>query len=357
MNIEINKIKIGIRHRKNLQNLDSLVNSIEKIGLLHPVVITEDDQLIAGQRRIEAFKRLGRTTIPCHVVSLTDILQGEYDENVVRADFTPVEAVEIRRALEPVERERAKERQIELGRTHGTPPGKLPEGGRVRDKVARAVGMGERTLKKAEEVVDSKDEALIQAMDEGDMSVDKAHRELKKIQLKKKQKARPIPDGEFNVIYADPPWEYDFSRSPSRNIENQYPTMKVEDICNIAVPASKDAVLFLWATSPKLREALKVMQSWNFEYKTSMVWIKDKIGMGYYVRGQHELLLIGTKGTPALPEEAKRPSSVIRAPREDHSKKPGAVYEIIEAMYPNQKYIELFGRGPARTDWMMWGNE
>ena len=98
---------------------------------------------------------------------------------------------------------------------------------------------------------------------------------------------------EYSVIYADPPWRYSFSKSHTRDIENQYPTLTVEEIAALSIPAAKEAVLYLWATAPKLREALHVMDAWGFEYKTHSIWDKEILGMGYWFRGQHELLLVG----------------------------------------------------------------
>lgn len=166
----------------------------------------------------------------------------------------------------------------------------------------------------------------------------------------------PLPEGIFNVIYADPPWEYQFSPTYSRSIEAHYPSMKLKDICELRVPSADDSILFLWATSPKLEEAMQVLESWGFEYRTSMVWVKDKIGMGHYVRGQHELLLIGRKGSMPTPDPSTRPSSVIVAPRLEHSQKPTAVYDLIEKMYPTSTYLELFSRG-ERVGWTMWGHK
>jgi len=162
----------------------------------------------------------------------------------------------------------------------------------------------------------------------------------------------------YNVIYADPPWRYDYSLSKSREIENQYPTMEVEDICNLPINeiAQNDAVLFLWATSPKLTEAMKVISSWGFNYRTNAVWVKNKIGMGYYFRQQHELLLVATRGDIPAPSPDTRVSSVIEAPRTEHSKKPGEVYEIISAMYAGLPKIELFCRDP-QEGWDAWGNQ
>lgn len=164
------------------------------------------------------------------------------------------------------------------------------------------------------------------------------------------------PSGEYSVIYADPPWRYEFSKSDSREIENQYPTMSEEELCKLPIPATKNCTLFMWATSPKLDVAMRVMEAWGFKYKTCAVWDKQKIGMGYYFRQQHELLLVGTIGSPPVPEPSDRVSSVISAPREAHSKKPERLYELIESMYPGGSKIELFCRKP-REGWASWGNQ
>ena len=166
----------------------------------------------------------------------------------------------------------------------------------------------------------------------------------------------PLPKGVFDLILADPPWRYEFAESNTREVENHYPTMTLDDICAIDPPAADDSVLYLWATSPKLTEALQVIEAWGFEYKTSMVWVKDKIGMGYHARARHELILIATRGTPGVPEPANRPDSVIEAPRTEHSAKPDRLQELIETAYPDRSYLEMFARRP-RDGWAVWGNE
>jgi len=160
--------------------------------------------------------------------------------------------------------------------------------------------------------------------------------------------------GEFDVIYADPPWHYNFLTSYSP--EAHYPTLETDDICALKIPSSKDAILFLWATNPCLEDALKVMEFWGFEYKTNFVWVKNRSGTGHYILGQHELLLIGIKGKIGTPLAKNRPSSVINASKTKHSAKPEVVYEVIERMYPNAQYLELFARN-KREGWTAWGNE
>jgi len=162
--------------------------------------------------------------------------------------------------------------------------------------------------------------------------------------------------GPFPVIYADPPWRYEHIETTSRQIENHYPTMTLDEIKKLDVPASDDSVLFLWVTSPKLVEGIDVMEAWGFEYRTCMVWVKDRIGMGYYARQQHELLLIGKRGSLPVPDPEDRPSSVVTATRSEHSAKPDEVYDLIERMYPLRERCELFQRRP-RDGWSGWGNQ
>lgn len=172
-----------------------------------------------------------------------------------------------------------------------------------------------------------------------------------------------MPEGIFDVIYADPPWRYDFDVD-SRATEDHYPTLTVKKICklrdkhNVHIQDKFDvnAILFLWATAPKLNEAFEVIRDWGFIYKTNMVWVKDKIGLGWYCRNQHELLLIAEKGDMPLPEANVRSASVLNYPRTTHSTKPPELYHLIETWYPGRRYLEVFGINNARPNWSVFGN-
>lgn len=167
-----------------------------------------------------------------------------------------------------------------------------------------------------------------------------------------------LPTQRYPVIYADPPWRYEFAESESRAIENQYPTMSLEEIRELGIAgiATDDAILFMWATSPKLAEAMSVIESWGFTYRSSAVWVKPQLGMGYYFRQQHELLLVATRGDMPAPAPADRPRSVVTANRSEHSEKPAEFAAAIECMYPTLPKIELFCRTP-REGWTVWGNQ
>ena len=162
--------------------------------------------------------------------------------------------------------------------------------------------------------------------------------------------------GPFDLVLADPPWRYDFHKDENRRIENHYSTATVPEICGHQPDTKADSILMLWATAPKLLEALEVMKAWGFTYRTHAVWDKMKIGMGFWFRGQHELLLVGTKGNPGCTPECENVSSVFQENRAGHSEKPQCVYQWIERAFPEAVKLEMYAR-EVRPGWGAWGNE
>lgn len=165
----------------------------------------------------------------------------------------------------------------------------------------------------------------------------------------------------YGVILADPEWRFEpWSRETGmdRAPENHYPTSPLETIKArpVARLAAEDCALFLWATAPMLPEALEVMAAWGFAYKTQLVWIKDALGIGYWFRSAHELLLVGTRGNVPAPAMGTQWASVLEAPRGAHSAKPPRVHALIEDYFPTLPKIELNARA-ARPGWDAWGAE
>ena len=136
--------------------------------------------------------------------------------------------------------------------------------------------------------------------------------------------------------------------------------MKTEDICAIDVEsiAMKDCLLFLWATSPTLPVAFDVIKAWGFRYATvAFVWDKKNINPGYYTLSQCEICLVAKKGKIPQPRGARNVRQFLSEKRTAHSAKPEEVRRRIELMFPDQRKIELFHRGPPATGWTCWGNE
>jgi ParB/RepB/Spo0J family partition protein len=172
-------IKIGTRHRKDMGDIAGLARSIADVGLLHPIVIRPDGTLIAGERRLAAFRQLERTEIPVTVVDLAEIVSGEFAENAHRKNFTPTEIDAIRRALEPIEKQAAKERMSEGGKG-----AKVSQPSRTTDRIGALAGVSGRTVEKIAEVVAAAEAEpkkfghLVEEMDKTG-KVDRAHQQLK----------------------------------------------------------------------------------------------------------------------------------------------------------------------------------
>jgi N6-adenosine-specific RNA methylase IME4 len=191
------------------------------------------------------------------------------------------------------------------------------------------------------------------------------HAHIKGGRRARQETARSFPDGKFGLILADPPWTYDGNTAPpDREIGNHYRQMTLAEIQELKDPdgrsvqeiSADDCVLYLWVPSPKVVEGVSVIHAWGYELKTTMVWVKDIMGMGYWARQRHELLFVATKGKPLTPRESDRPDSVIQAPRREHSQKPDEAYDMIERCYPGVPKVELFARAPRPT-WAGWGLE
>lgn len=185
-------------------------------------------------------------------------------------------------------------------------------------------------------------------------------------------------DKTYGLVYVDPPWKYDDTRSHASTgaAISAYPTMPVEDICampvqSLAAPGS--CMLALWATFPKLPEALQVINAWGFKYLTvAFVWIKLRprlydtsyfhrydiySGLGHYTKANAEIVLLARRGTP-LPRNANDVKQIILAPRGRHSAKPDEVRrELVRLFGPSTTRIELFARGESKSGFDVWGNQ
>ena len=172
----------------------------------------------------------------------------------------------------------------------------------------------------------------------------------------------------YQIIYVDPPWDYQGQRQHSGKSEvyhdtggaiSHYDTMKLDelkalDLSVIADP--QECLLFMWSSSPHLPQALDVMMAWGFAWATmGFVWDKRKVNPGYYTMSQVELCLIGKKGRIPQPRGARNIRQLVREERGLHSAKPAEVRKRIEQMFPTQKKIELFARDTT-PGWDVWGD-
>lgn len=183
-----------------------------------------------------------------------------------------------------------------------------------------------------------------------------------------------LPRNRYDIIYADPPWDYggklQFDRS-SKSVDEidlnrkifissasfKYPTLKIEDLKKIPIHeiAQDDCLLFMWATSPHLQQAMGLGESWGFKYRTvGFVWDKMVHNPGKYTLSNCELCLIFKRGRIPKPRGAMNVQQLVRSPRKKHSEKPIEVLNNIERMFPTQRKIELFAREVV-YGWDNWG--
>lgn len=181
-----------------------------------------------------------------------------------------------------------------------------------------------------------------------------------------------LPNKKYDVIYADPPWDYggkmqyDKSTIKSENIgfkknifisaaNFKYPTIKLKQFMELDVKliASDDCILFMWTTGPQMFNSIKLGESWGFEYKTvAFVWDKQMHNPGRYTLSQTEFVLAFKKGKFPVPRGARNVKQLISLKRGKHSEKPEEIIDNITKMFPKQQKIELF----ARKNFIGWDN-
>jgi N6-adenosine-specific RNA methylase IME4 len=253
------------------------------------------------------------------------------------------------------------------------------------EQAATMLNVGDRTVKRGRAVLKTGSEKLIKAVADGRIDLgaaskvvklDKAaqnrvvarvldgerateaHRVVKSAEIVKRQLA--APSGKYRIVYADPPWSYG-NEMPDYFIEQRdhYPTMSLDDICDIPVDqwAEGDAVLFLWVPAPLTLKVAEVIRAWGFEFKTEFIWDKVKHNMGHYSSVRHEKLYLCTRGA-CQPDVRKLFDSVQSIERGKHSQKPTEFYDIIDTLYPTGRRLELFHRGQnKRPGWSCYGFE
>ena len=202
-------------------------------------------------------------------------------------------------------------------------------------------------------------------------------------QVKERTRVNPLkelypalPDKKYQVIYADPPWDYGGKLQYDKTVikdENvgfnkkiflssatfKYPTVKLKDLMKLDVAsiADIDCVLFMWTTGPQMQNSIELGKAWGFEYKTvAFVWDKMVHNPGRYTLSQTEFVLVFRKGRFPEPRGARNVKQLVTVHRGEHSVKPLEVIEGITKMFPEQDKIELFARR-SYAGWDNWGIE
>ncbi len=176
-----------------------------------------------------------------------------------------------------------------------------------------------------------------------------------------------IHQNNYGSILADPPWRFQNrtgKMAPEHKRLSRYPTLLLDEIKEIPVHlvANKNSHLYLWVPNALLKEGLEVMEAWGFKYKSNIIWHKvrkdggpDGRGVGFYFRNTTEIVLFGTRGNLRTMQPGRTQVNIIRSQKQEHSRKPDELYDIIEKCSPGP-YLEIFARG-KRMNWDVFGNQ
>lgn len=172
----------------------------------------------------------------------------------------------------------------------------------------------------------------------------------------------------FKTVLADPPWQFQNrtgKMAPEHHRLKRYETMKLDEIASLPVASAieETAHLYLWVPNALMPEGIEVLKAWGFEYKTNIIWHKirkdggpDGRGVGFYFRNVTEMILFGVRGKNARTLQPGRSQvNIIRSQKQEHSRKPDELYDIIEQCSPGP-YLEMFARG-VRPGWTSWGDQ
>jgi N6-adenosine-specific RNA methylase IME4 len=163
-----------------------------------------------------------------------------------------------------------------------------------------------------------------------------------------------LPEGMFEIIVIDPPWEYGTEyNSAGRRAASPYPEMGLDELVNLNIPASDDCILWLWTTHKFMRHSFDLLDSWGFRDVAILTWVKDRMGLGAWLRSQSEYCIMAVKGKPLI--SLTNQTTVLQAPMREHSRKPDEFYSMVDELCVGRK-LDYFSR-EQRDGWLTYGND
>lgn len=373
------------------QEFADFVEDIRTRGLADPIVLL-DGAILDGRNRYRALQELRPGLTPPDEPSFfiefdgTDPLAFVISKNLKRRHLNIPQRADVAAKMATLPPWRPSNKAANL-------PGSIPQ-----DVAAKTLSISERAVRMAKRVHEAGVDELRAALTRGIIATDTAaqlaelptdeqrrivtaqspnlsrhartavkqyHRAERERMLGERQ--MEAPDGIFGVILEDFEWDfatYSEAGKDSRHASNHYPTAAqahspqeiVERTADRFAKADKDCVLFMWTTGPHLAIALQVMALRNFDYRCQFIWLKNRMITGYWQRGMHEILLVGTRGKPPAPAPGKQFRSVLEGEVREHSHKPDWQYTLIESYFPTLPKLELNpGDDEERPGWTRWG--
>jgi len=379
---------------------EQLVVDIKVNGLRERIVV-HDGQVLDGRNRYNAAIAAGLFSAEGPIKGGTPIFIKHFAKFLPDREGDPLTFVISknlkRRHLNESQRAMAAARVARLGQ--GARTDLSPIGEKSQAERAKIMNVGKRTVERADTVLDKADPELVRAVEQGKLAVSAAaqavtfgpdqqrriaaeaeagHANVVRKVIKQEARAarevelgelqRTLPDLKCGLILEDYEWDdtvYSRETGMDRHAANHYPVSEdahtaEEIVARRSIESIVDprgCMLWMWSTIQHLAIAMDVMKLRGFIYKSHYAWGKDRISLGRWNRGKHELLLIGTRGAPPCPAPGTQWDSLIMAKKSEHSAKPECFLEMLEDYFPTLVKIELNRRGPPRPGWAAWGNE
>ena len=356
------------------KEFDDLVTDIREHGLHEPIWLHQDGRVLDGRNRYRACVEAGvEPRFQTYIGPDGSILPFVVSLNLHRRHLNDSQRAMVAARLA----------SMKQGARTDLPP----IGGMSQPEAAETFKVGTRSLQRAKAVLESGCEALVKAVDQGEVAVadaaamakethDKQAQCLSRVQEGKaatlkvarhllaieQQKADiesgavSLPDGVFEVIAIDPPWPYgtaEHYNDKGFRGTTPYPEMAMEDLFKLELPAAKDCVLWLWTTARFIEEACQLCRAWGFEKKNVLTWDKQEMGVGHWLRQSTELCLFAVKGRPKILRHDVR--TLLSARRREHSRKPDEFYQLVESTCIGRR-LDYFSREP-RPGWEQYGSE
>lgn len=335
-----------------------LMDSIKEVGLYEPIVINKERVVLDGHHRFKACKEvevLPRFTIK-YFESKIDEEIYVIETNVLRRHLNQYQKTILAQKLEPKYAKKAKKRQGQRTDLTSVPNGTKVKGERSDEKAAKAVGLTRTTYNRSKYVLENGNETQLEKFKKGKKKAGSLYKEIKKqekIQELQEQIPEIIPPkGPFDVIVIDPPWpygtEYD---ADSRRSASPYPEMSIDELKLIELPASDNCVLWLWTTNAFIHEAFHIIEAWGFEFKTILTWVKDRMGLGNWLRNITEHCILAIKGKPTV--NLTNQTTILYGVNKGHSIKPDEFFEFVDEYCIGSK-VDWFATEP-KEGWITFG--
>ncbi len=357
-------------------DLKELQNDIAEHGCISPIVVWREEGIILdGNNRFQICKEQG-ITYKVEEVSFTsreDALAWVITQQIARRnlpDFRKIELLIKRQKLLDLaktarEKQLAKLKQFKddsvLSKIDKTEPINIQRTIADELKISTGkVGMAQYILNHHDRIQPED----LRKLRTGEETIGRIYnkyskREEYEARMKKlEERIRQLepPKRRYSTIVMDVPWDYGRG-SPNGDVWQgrvigDYPTMSIEEIKNIKLPAEDDCVLWFWTTNAFLRVSFDIIEAYGFEYKTTLTWGKDKLGVGAYLQGQTEHCLLAFKGKPLF-KGWTGASTLLLAKNRGHSRKPDEFYKLVDRTCSGPK-LDYFG-GKVRPGWDIYG--